>query len=83
MSDNTAPTSGATPTPRKRGVRRVSLRLVVSVLLVILAVIFIAQNREPTEVAFLTASAVMPLWSVLTGVAVLGLVVGYLVARRR
>ncbi|MGH3322468.1 MAG: lipopolysaccharide assembly protein LapA domain-containing protein [Streptosporangiaceae bacterium] len=91
MTDKTFRTSGGTeprgrrgdPAPRKWSDRRVSPRLIVSALLAVLAVIFIVQNREPTRIAFLTASALIPLWGALTAVAVLGVILGYLLARRR
>lgn len=53
------------------------------ILLTVLAVVFIAQNRGDTRVQFLWLHLTWPLWLTLTLVTVVGVVIGYFVARRR
>lgn len=82
MADKTY-NAGDTPAAGRWTVGRIPPRLAVSAVLAILAVIFIVQNREATRISFLTATVLMPLWAALTALTALGLVLGYLLARRR
>lgn len=78
MTQSTAPpTTGST----KR--RRVPVKLIVALVLVALAIVFIVQNRQETNIYLLLWTISGPLWSALTGVLVFGGVAGFLLVRRR
>lgn len=62
---------------------KVTPRQVIAGVLIVLAVIFIVENREPVEIRLIVPVTSMPLWAALTGLFVVGCVVGWLVARRR
>ena len=51
-------------------------------LLVVVAIVFIAQNRNDVTIWLLWASVSAPLWLVLTVVALIGVAAGYLFGRR-
>jgi uncharacterized integral membrane protein len=69
--------------PAGGGVRRFALRYWLAITLVVLAAIFIAQNRSrpPVHVLWITVEA--PMWLLLTAMLVVGIVVGLLLHRRR
>ena len=58
-------------------------RQVVGLVILILAVVFILQNRRQTMVRFIVPEATAPLWLALLISAVLGFVVGALLVARR
>ena len=58
-------------------------RQVVGLVILILAVVFILQNRRRTVVRFIVPEATAPLWLALLISAVLGFVVGALLLARR
>ncbi len=58
-------------------------RQVVGLVILILAVVFILQNRRQTLVRFVVPEATAPLWLALLISAVLGFVVGALLVARR
>ncbi|HSJ21107.1 MAG TPA: LapA family protein [Nocardioidaceae bacterium] len=49
----------------------------------VLLVVWILVNRDTVEVSFVVWTAALPLWVALIIAAVLGVVVGYLMARKR
>lgn len=53
-----------------------------SVLLVLVAVVFVAQNRQPVRVHLLAATVTTPLWVALTAMLLLGLAAGTFRVRR-
>lgn len=53
-------------------------RMWVALILLVLAVVFVAQNRDATEIQVLFFALEAPLWAILTGAVALGLVVGLL-----
>ncbi|WP_433294672.1 DUF1049 domain-containing protein [Pseudonocardia sp. CA-142604] len=63
--------------------RRPSTRVIVAVVLVVLAFIFIIENREPAAIRVIIPIVIMPLWAALTGMFVVGLAVGALWRKRR
>jgi len=71
-ADGTASRSGGFPT-----------RFIVPMILTIIAIVFIAQNRQNVSVSLIFATVTMSLWLLLTIIFVLGLLVGLLVARSR
>ncbi|BBX08638.1 DUF1049 domain-containing protein [Mycobacterium sp. ENV421] len=64
-------------------VRRFALRYWLAIILVVLAAVFIAQNRDRQRVHVLWITVESPMWLLLTAMAVVGLVVGLLLHRRR
>lgn len=69
--------------PAGSPVRRFALRYWLAITLVVLAGIFIAQNRDRQRVHVLWITVEYPMWLLLTAMAVVGLVVGLLLHRRR
>ncbi|GLW49567.1 hypothetical protein Stsp02_52280 [Streptomyces sp. NBRC 14336] len=83
MSPKTTETG--TGTGRKGGHRNPALtpgRIAVLVLAV-LALIFIFQNTQETEIRLLIPVVTMPLWTALLGMAVIGALCGAYFMRRR
>ncbi|WP_166459852.1 lipopolysaccharide assembly protein LapA domain-containing protein [Amycolatopsis pithecellobii] len=70
---------GATAT-RKRF--RLGPGQIAGLVVVVLAIIFIVQNRTEVRVYFFTATVTAPLWLLLTIMAAVGLVVGILLRWR-
>lgn len=62
---------------------RLSPRLVTALVLVVLAVVFIFQNNQPTAIRILVPVVIMPLWVALASMLVIGAVIGYIANRRR
>lgn len=56
---------------------------VVAVLLAVVAIVFIAQNRDRVTVNLFTIDVTAPVWLILTVMVVLGLAVGALLRGRR
>ncbi|KDF01681.1 hypothetical protein Y900_022805 [Mycolicibacterium aromaticivorans JS19b1 = JCM 16368] len=73
--DDDKPTGGA--------VRRFALRYWLAIILVVLAAVFITQNRDRQRVHVLWITVESPMWLLLTAMAVVGLLVGLLLHRRR
>ena len=69
--------------PAGGAMRRFALRYWLAIILVVLAAIFIAQNRERQRVHVLWITVESPMWLLLTAMAIVGLVVGLLLRRRR
>jgi putative membrane protein len=63
--------------------RRFALRYWLALILVALAAIFIAQNRERPQVHILWITVESPMWFILTVILVVGILVGLLLRRRR
>jgi uncharacterized integral membrane protein len=51
--------------------------------LLVLAVLFVFQNTEATEIRFVVPTVETPLWVALAVTMVIGMVVGFLLARSR
>ena len=64
-------------------VRRFALRYWVALILVALAAIFIAQNRDRANIHILWITVAAPMWSIFAGLLVVGILVGLLLRRRR
>jgi uncharacterized integral membrane protein len=62
--------------------RKIDARLVVAVVVVVLLVAFIFQNRASTEIHWLFFTFSAPLWVVLAISIVLAALVGYVLGRR-
>ena len=69
--------------PAGGAVRRFALRYWVAIILVALATIFIAQNRDRQRVHVLWITVESPMWLLLSAMLVVGIVVGLLLHRRR
>jgi uncharacterized integral membrane protein len=68
--------------PQKSG-WQLSPRLVTGAVLLVLAVVFIIENRQPASIRVIVPAVVMPLWAALTGLFLVGFLVGWFVRRRR
>ena len=64
-------------------VRRFALRYWLAITLVVLAAVFIAQNRDRQRVHILWITVESPMWLLLAAMLVVGVVVGLLLHRRR
>jgi uncharacterized integral membrane protein len=51
--------------------------------LLVLAVVFVVENRDLTQIRLLIPVVLMPLWAALAITLVIGLVVGVVLGRRR
>ncbi|BBZ33072.1 LapA family protein [Mycolicibacterium confluentis] len=74
-TDPNAPTGGR--------VRRFALRYWVALILLVLAAVFIAQNRDPVGIHILWITVSAPMWLFFTVLLVVGILVGLLLRRRR
>ncbi|TKR22923.1 LapA family protein [Cellulomonas hominis] len=74
--------STESPTSRPNPVVTFLQRRWLSVLLVVVAVVFAAQNRQPVRVHLLATTVTTPLWVALTAMLVLGLAAGTFRIRR-
>lgn len=68
---------------RSNGPFGLSYRMIAGIVLVLLVVLFIALNRDETEVSFVAFSARTDLWTALTLAAAGGFVAGFLLGRQR
>jgi len=71
------------PTPAKAPKKGLSGRAIGGLIIAALVIVFIAINRQQTEISFLFVSVEMALWIALTIAAVGGLIAGFLIGRRR
>jgi uncharacterized integral membrane protein len=84
MTAGPVPPGGTTPRGRSPQARtRWNSRWVVALVLLAVAVVFILENRQLTEIRLLIPVVLMPLWAALTGTLLIGLVVGVLLDRQR
>ena len=64
-------------------VRRFAVRYWVAIILVALAAIFVAQNRDRVGVHVLWVTVESPMWLILTIIFFMGFLIGILLRRRR
>lgn len=69
--------------PSAGPVRRPAMRYWVALILVTLAALFVAQNRDRVRVHVLWVTVESPMWSILVIIFVVGLLIGLLLRRRR
>ncbi len=62
---------------------RVSPRLVVGAVLVVLLIVFTFENRSRTDIRFIIPVVTTPLWVALMGSALIGAVAGALLTRHK
>ncbi|MDQ6797899.1 MAG: hypothetical protein M3011_07760 [Actinomycetota bacterium] len=62
---------------------RVSPRLVVGAVLVVLLIVFVFENTTKTKIRFIVPEVTAPLWVALLGAALVGALAGALLARHR
>jgi|GEM_PF-2002512 len=74
--------STETPTSHPNPVVTFLQRRWLSILLVVLAVVFVAQNRQPVRVHLLATTVTTPLWVALTAMLLIGLAAGTFRIRR-
>lgn len=83
MSEEPQRTKASTARTRGPSGSGVNSRWIVGGVLLVLALIFILENREPVGIRLLIPLVVMPQWAALTLTLIVGFAVGVLVARRR
>jgi uncharacterized integral membrane protein len=66
-----------------RGIGGLSYRTIAGIAVAVLIVVFIALNRDETEISFIVFSTQTALWIALTVAAVGGFVAGFLIGRHR
>lgn len=71
----------STNAAKPRG-RRPTGGQIAAIVLAILAVVFIAQNRQEASVSLLFVTVTLPLWITLACATVVGIAVGWLIHRR-
>ncbi|MEE6165402.1 MULTISPECIES: lipopolysaccharide assembly protein LapA domain-containing protein [Mycobacteriaceae] len=64
-------------------VRRLAMRYWMALILVALAALFVAQNRDRVRVHVLWVTVESPMWSILVIIFVVGLLIGLLLRWRR
>lgn len=64
-------------------VRRFALRYWVALILLVLAAVFVAQNRDRVGVHVLWVTVESPMWFILVIIFVVGMFIGLLMRRRR
>lgn len=74
--------SQAPPSPRPSGLRAITARQWLAILLVILSLIFIIQNRKEVKVHLFGFTVEAPLWAILLVTAAVGVLIGALLGRR-
>ncbi len=62
---------------------RVSPRLVIGVVLVVLLIVFTFENRSRTDIRFIVPVVTAPLWVALLGAALIGAIAGALLTRHK
>jgi uncharacterized integral membrane protein len=62
--------------------RNISPKLVVASILVAIVIVLAAVNSKKVKVDFVVADVTLPLFVVIVGAAVVGLVIGYFLGRR-
>ncbi|MCI2417984.1 LapA family protein [Saccharopolyspora sp. K220] len=67
-------------TPRRH---RVSPRAVTGLVLAVLAVVLAVENRQLVDIRVFVPMVTMPLWTALAVLLIVGVVIGFLVARPR
>lgn len=70
-------------TPARSSRRHISPRLVIAAILVVLAVVFIFQNSQSTQLRILIPVVTMPLWTALASMLIVGFAIGYALNWRR
>ena len=67
----------------KTGIGGLSYRTIAGIAIAALVVLFIALNRDETEISFIVFDAQTALWIALTVAAAGGFVAGFLIGRQR
>ena len=65
------------------GERRVSADTVVAIILVVLGIIFVAENTRKTKIRFIGPEVRVQVWIALVISLVVGVIIGWLLERRR
>lgn len=78
-----ASTASRAPSSEKPARMGLPAPVVVALVLAVVVVVFIAQNRDPVSVHLLWATLSAPQWLLLTLTALIGAAVGALLRRRR
>jgi uncharacterized integral membrane protein len=77
------PVAGTPGRSSAKSTNRWSPRTILAAVLLVLAVVFVVENRDLTQIRLLIPVVLMPLWAALAITLVIGLVVGVVLGRRR
>jgi uncharacterized integral membrane protein len=80
---NPVPKSGSAPRGTPEARTRWNSRWVVATVLLVVALVFVVENRQLTEIRLVIPVVLMPLWAALAGTLLVGVVIGVLLDRRR
>jgi uncharacterized integral membrane protein len=62
--------------------RNISPKFVIAVILVVIVIVLAVVNSKKVKVDFVVADVTLPLFVVIVGAAIVGLVIGYVIGRR-
>ncbi|TVT32541.1 DUF1049 domain-containing protein [Amycolatopsis rhizosphaerae] len=62
---------------------RANTRLIVAVVLTVIALVFILQNRQTVQIKLFIPTVSGPLWAALAAVGIVGLLVGFALGHHR
>ena len=62
--------------------RDISPKLIIAVILVVIVIVLAIVNSNDTNIDFVVADVTLPLFVVIVGSAIVGLIVGYVLGRR-
>lgn len=73
----------AEESPRGNALARFAVQYWAPIALMALSAVFIGQNRDRQQIRFLWATVESPMWLLLAGMLVIGVLIGLLLRRRR
>jgi uncharacterized integral membrane protein len=87
-TSKTSTTSGARSTSslakrKSKQAARYAAAHWLAVILTVVAIVFVVQNRQHISIDFFWANVTSPMWLVLLITAVVGVAIGFLISRRR
>jgi len=62
--------------------RNISPKMIIAIILVVIVIVLAIANSKKVKVDFVVANITLPLFVVIVGAAIVGLVVGYFLGRR-
>lgn len=70
-------------TASENGIAGLSYRTIAGLVIVVLVIVFVARNRDETEISFIVYKSTTALWVALAVAAAAGFVAGFLLGRHR
>jgi len=69
--------------PKTTKKRWLTAKRVTALVVIVIAALFIGQNRQQVEINLFVTTVSGPMWAALTGMVVFGVLIGWLLTRRR